>query len=96
LNWYTMSMKEVLEKLGSSHEGLAESEVRARLEMYGPNILAEEEKINRLKILLHQFTSPLIYILLIAAVVTTLLEEYVHGVIRPGSAECGNRVFSGV
>jgi len=82
LNWYTMSMKEVLEKLGSSHEGLAESEVRARLEMYGPNILAEEEKINRLKILLHQFTSPLIYILLIAAVVTTLLEEYVDtGVI---------------
>lgn len=82
MNWYTMSAKEVLENLGSSHDGLAESEVRARLEKYGYNKLAEEEKISRLKILLHQFTSPLIYILLIAAVVTTLLGEHVDtGVI---------------
>ena len=82
MNWYTMSAKEVLENLGSSHDGLAESEVGARLEKYGPNKLAEEEKISRLKILLHQFTSPLIYILLIAAVVTTLLGEHVDtGVI---------------
>ena len=82
MTWYTMDAKEVLENLGSSQEGLTESEVSERLEKYGYNKLAEEEKISRVKILLHQFTSPLIYILLIAAVVTTFLGEYVDtGVI---------------
>lgn len=49
---------------------------------YGSNKLAEEEKISKLKILFHQFTSPLIYILLIAGVVTIFLKEYIDsGVI---------------
>ncbi len=57
--------------------GLTEEEARQRLHRYGPNRLAEEEKISRLKIFGHQFASPLIYILLPAAVVTLLLREYV-------------------
>jgi len=52
------------------------------LQKYGPNALPEEEGINRLKIILHQFTSPLIYILLAAAVVTAILADYIDtGVI---------------
>ncbi|WP_445083713.1 cation-transporting P-type ATPase [Candidatus Brocadia sp. AMX2] len=38
------------------------NEVSKRLQQYGLNKLVEEGKISRLKILLHQFTSPLIYI----------------------------------
>ncbi|MCQ3917554.1 MAG: hypothetical protein DPW20_09270, partial [Candidatus Brocadia sp.] len=53
------------------------NEVSKRLQQYGLNKLVEEGKISRLKILLHQFTSPLIYILLVAAVVTALLKEYI-------------------
>ncbi|MCK5287064.1 MAG: HAD-IC family P-type ATPase, partial [Thermodesulfovibrionia bacterium] len=49
---------------------------------YGPNKLAEKERISTLTILAHQFKSPLIYILLIAALVTVLLREYIDtGVI---------------
>lgn len=82
MNWYQLSVKEVFQKLGTSENGLAEAEARERLEEYGPNKLAEEEKISKLRILLHQFTSPLIYILLIAGAVTTLLKEYIDsGVI---------------
>ena len=55
---------------------MTETEVRERLQKFGPNKLAEEERISKWKILLHQFTSPLIYILLIAAVVTAFLQEY--------------------
>ncbi|MCK4705678.1 MAG: cation-transporting P-type ATPase, partial [Gammaproteobacteria bacterium] len=80
--WYQFDSKKVLRKLKTSEVGLGEKDVLTRLEEYGPNKLAEEEKINKLKILLHQFTSPLIYILLIASVVTFLLEEYIDtGVI---------------
>jgi P-type Ca2+ transporter type 2C len=82
MNWYQLESTEVQHKLGSSEHGLAETEARERLNKYGPNKLAEEERISRLKILLHQFTSPLIYILLIAAVVTFFLQEYIDtGVI---------------
>jgi len=82
MNWYQIKVQEALEKLTTTDEGLTEQEAAERLEKYGPNKLAEEERISRLKILLHQFTSPLIYILLIAAVVTLLLGEYIDtGVI---------------
>ncbi len=82
MNWYQLSVREVLQKLGTSESGLTAEEAKKRLDRYGPNKLAEEEKISRFKILLHQFTSPLIYILLIAGVVTILLKEYIDsGVI---------------
>jgi Ca2+-transporting ATPase len=82
MNWYQLSVKEILEHLKTSELGLTEEEVKQRLKKYGPNKIAEEEKISKLKILLHQFTSPLIYILLIAGVVTILLKEYIDsGVI---------------
>ncbi|MCK6468432.1 MAG: cation-translocating P-type ATPase, partial [Candidatus Brocadia sinica] len=77
MNWYQLHIKEIIQKLGTSEEGLSDNEVIKRLQHYGLNKLAEEEKISRLKILLHQFTSPLIYILLVAAVVTALLKEYI-------------------
>jgi len=82
MKWYRIDKEEVLKKLGTSEEGLSGSEAKERLEKYGPNKLPEEEKISRLKILLHQFTSPLIYILLVAAIVTAILGEYIDtGVI---------------
>jgi Ca2+-transporting ATPase len=82
MNWYQLNSEDILRKLNTSEEGLTDKGVKERLKQYGPNKLAEEEKINRLKILLHQFTSPLIYILILAAIVTFLLKEYIDtGVI---------------
>jgi Ca2+-transporting ATPase len=82
MSWYQLDVKEVLQKLNTSEEGLTAEEVKARLPEYGPNIFAREEKTSKLKILFHQFKSPLIYILIIAGIVTVLLQEYVDaGVI---------------
>ncbi|MBI5055721.1 MAG: cation-transporting P-type ATPase [Nitrospirae bacterium] len=82
MDWYQIGLKEVFQKLETSDKGLTDAEAKQRIAQYGPNKLIEEEKISKLKILLHQFTSPLIYILIIAGVVTFLLEEYIDsGVI---------------
>ena len=82
MKWYQLEENEVLKKLETSEEGLSDSEAGKRLETYGPNKLPEAEGLSRLKILLHQFTSPLIYILMVAAVVTAFLGEYIDtGVI---------------
>lgn len=76
MDWYRRDVEAVLSELGTSERGLTEAEARDRLARFGPNKLAEAEKISLFKILLHQFKSPLIYILLIAGVVTFFLEEY--------------------
>ncbi len=76
MNWYQRDPKQVLADLNTSERGLTATEARERLQQFGANKLAEEEKISKLKILLNQFKSPLIYILLVAAVVTFFLQEY--------------------
>jgi len=82
MKWYQLAEKEVFKRLQTSEEGLSEAQAKKHLETYGPNTLPEGPGINRLKIILHQFTSPLIYILIVAAVVTAFLGEYIDtGVI---------------
>src|SRR4030042_4464459 len=76
MKWYQLDEEEVFKKLGTSEGGLSGPEAEKRLEKYGPHKLPEAQDISRLKILLHQFTSPLIYILIVAAVVTAFLGEY--------------------
>ncbi|MCX8173230.1 MAG: HAD-IC family P-type ATPase [Thermoplasmata archaeon] len=75
--WYALDTREVLEKFQSSEKGLASGEAKIRLEIYGPNKLPEEEGISRIKIFLHQFASPLIYLLLIGGAIALLLGEFV-------------------
>lgn len=82
MKWYQLSLRDIYHKLETSEKGLTDEEAKNRIARYGPNKLAEQEKISKLKILLHQFTSPLIYILLIAGLVTIFLKEYIDsGVI---------------
>ena len=82
VKWYQLDEKEVFNKLQTSEDGLSEDRAKKLLETHGSNKLPEGKGISRLKILLHQFTSPLIYILMVAAVVTAFLGEYIDtGVI---------------
>ncbi|RLF06800.1 MAG: cation-transporting P-type ATPase [Thermoprotei archaeon] len=61
--------EEVFRALSSSPQGLTLEEAQKRLQIYGRNVL-EEEKISKWKIFLRQFKSVLIYILLIAAIIS--------------------------
>jgi calcium-translocating P-type ATPase len=80
--WHTLAQHKIEGLLGTNLHGLDAAEVAARLERHGPNALEKTAPPSPLAILLHQFRSPLIYILLIAAIVTLALEEYIDsGVI---------------
>ena len=74
--WYQLTAEAVTEQLRTSAEGLTAGESVKRLEQYGSNRLPEEKGTHPVVILLRQFASPLIYILIVAAVVTFFLEEY--------------------
>jgi Ca2+-transporting ATPase len=75
--YHRLDREEVFSKLDSGPEGLSEIKAAARLRTAGPNILEAEERFKPLQALLHQFTDPLIYILLIAAAFTALIREFI-------------------
>jgi magnesium-transporting ATPase (P-type) len=79
--WHTLEVARVESQLDTHASGLARDEAAARLSRYGPNQLEEIRPVSSWAILLHQFTSPLIYILLIAAIVTLALHEYADTIV---------------
>lgn len=75
-SFWAIKANDALEALETTSEGLSEEEALERVEIFGKNKIAEEQKIAKLKIFLSQFTSPLIFLLLIAGVLTILLGDY--------------------
>jgi Ca2+-transporting ATPase len=57
-------------------KGLSETEVKKRLGKFGKNELPEKPPPSELSILIDQFKSPLVYILLVAGVITLALQEF--------------------
>src|SRR3989344_2170163 len=73
--WYTLPPERVFKKLKTSKSGLIAEEVKKRLKKFGYNKLPEEKKASGLVILLNQFKSPLVYVLLGAAIISFLLQD---------------------
>ena len=68
--------------LDSKRSGLTETEAKARLLQYGPNELRGKKKTPPILVFLRQFLSPLIYVLLIAAIISVVVEHFIDaGVI---------------
>lgn len=81
-NWHNLNANEVLRVLKSSQKGLTSQEVERRFKKYGKNKLPEKKKFSQLATALNQLKSPLVYVLLAAALITFFLEEFVDtGVI---------------
>lgn len=81
-NAHALEISKIFAGLETSKEGLAETEAKKRLERFGLNDIPERNGDRVFRILLKQFTSPLIFILIIAGAVSFLLREYIDsGVI---------------
>ena len=70
------SSEAVLSALQVTRHGLDRGEASARLARYGRNTLPTVKPQSLASIFLHQFTSPLIYVLLAAAVVSMVIQEW--------------------
>ncbi len=107
-NWYQLPVNKVIEiLLVDTSRGLSSSEAKERLEKYGYNELKFKKQSAFVRFLL-QFRSALVYVLLIAAVVTAVLEMWVDsavifvvvianaiiGFIQEGKAEASMEVLS--
>jgi cation-transporting P-type ATPase F len=80
--WHHVEFEKVAELLKVKlHNGLDHDEVQKRIEIYGKNIITQKEKQSAIVRFLLQFHQPLIYILLVATVVTIFLEEYIDSAV---------------
>ena len=82
--WHSLPADEVVAALaGDPQDGLTSVEAIRRLAEVGPNVLGEDGGPGRLSILVHQFTDVMIWILIVAALVSgLLLDEWIDaGVI---------------
>lgn len=81
LSWHRSSIKEVFSHLNADEAGLTLEEAGARLADYGPNQLQEKKKEGKFVIFFKQFKSPLIYILLFAALVSFFIGKATNSLV---------------
>lgn len=71
-----LTIEETIKRSGTDkNNGLTTEEAVKRQEKYGKNVLPSKESISIWSVIKHQFKNPLIYILLIASVVTAIIGE---------------------
>lgn len=73
--WHIEKIDDILKKLNSDLTGLTEEDVKKRLLEYGENRLPTKKAPSIFKIILNQFLNPLIYILLIAGVISLIIGD---------------------
>ena len=85
-HWHTISWQEAVQQLDSNIEkGLSEKEAWSRQKKLGVNVLPEEKALSKLRIFFEQLKSPLIYILLLAALVTLVLKQWTDFIVIAGA-----------
>ena len=80
-DWHARSLEETFNLVGSSPQGLSQAEAAKRLLTVGTNEIPQGKKPSKLLVFLRQFKSPLIYILIVAAVVTLFFGSIVDALV---------------
>jgi len=75
--WYSLPLDETLLVLNSKRSGLTEAEAKTRLLQYGANELKGKKKTSPILVFLRQFLSPLIYVLLVAVIISIIVEHFI-------------------
>lgn len=79
--WTHLEVDDLFRVLGSRETGITANEATERLQEYGLNRIEERKKVSRLRLFLRQFRSPLIYLLIAAAVITFSLDKHVDTLV---------------
>ncbi|MCE5207360.1 MAG: magnesium-translocating P-type ATPase [Chloroflexi bacterium] len=79
--YWSLSAEELLSAQSSSRNGLQPADAEQRLKQYGPNTIRAKQQTTVLRLLLSQFKSPLVLILIFAAIVSGIVGEWVDAII---------------
>jgi len=75
MNYHLLPISEIQELFNTTKQGLHPAEAEERFNQYGKNELIEKKKTSILILLLHQFKDVMIFILLIAAVISFVVGD---------------------
>ena len=79
--FWSVSASKVLQQLGTAKEGLSSEEAARRLARYGSNLLRPQARSNALTLLVGQFKSPIVVLLLFATCLSFFLHDPVNALI---------------
>lgn len=79
--FWSRSANELLRELNSCAQGLTSADASARFARYGPNLLKEHKRVDWWVLLLGQFKSPIILLLLFAAALSAVLRDATDALI---------------
>lgn len=74
--WWSRAAGDLMSELDSGTDGLSRETARARLAETGPNLPAEQDRLSAARIMLRQYESPLVLILIFAACVSLVIREW--------------------
>lgn len=81
-SFWHLSSKEALKTLSSNpDEGLTETEAQIRLKLHGYNVLKIKKNLGTLRLLLSQFNTPLMYLLIFAASLSLIMYDNIDALI---------------
>ncbi|MFN7984223.1 MAG: magnesium-translocating P-type ATPase [Vicinamibacterales bacterium] len=81
MQYWAETVGALLGRLGASRQGLTADEAIRRLREFGPNELRESRRLSRLDVALRQIRSPLLLLLIFAALASALSGEFVDATI---------------
>lgn len=80
MNWHSIPLDETLKTIDATLQGLSSKDSKNRLEKYGPNEISAKERSSVLQMIVEQFVSPLILILLAACIFSIIQGEWVDAI----------------
>ncbi|MBT3395178.1 HAD-IC family P-type ATPase [archaeon] len=81
VNYSKKSVNQAITLLNSKSKGISQQEAKERLAHYGKNEIKTTKEISRLGLILDQIKNPLIYILLIAILVSLFLKSFLDAAV---------------
>ena len=81
MNYYCQSISEVYQQLNTSKHGLAIADVNALQKQYGKNQLTAKKKMSLFILFLRQFKDVMIFILLLAAVISFVIGDLKDAIV---------------
>jgi Ca2+-transporting ATPase len=77
---HTLSVDEIISSFQTDPQGMSTSEAESRTKKFGPNSYERQKQKSVWLILLQQFKSPIVYLLVFGAVVSFYFQDYIEAV----------------
>jgi P-type Mg2+ transporter len=79
--YWSRDASELIVALTTTPQGLAATAAAERLERGGPNVIEEQREVAAIRLLAHQFASPLVLILVFGAAISIFVRDWVDAAI---------------